>query len=343
EAAAARGLQEGAAARSQAGPGGPPGESQAAAGGAGAPSAGGATSPASPASPQGPADQQCQVLVLGGGPGGYSAAFRAADLGLDVILVERYPLLGGVCLNVGCIPSKALLHVAEVIDETRHFSQFGVHFGEPRVDLDALRAHKDRIVGKLTGGLAGMAKARKVRVLRGHGQFADANHVEVDATQGQGREQTGNKQRVRFEQAIIAAGSEPVKLPFIPDDPRIMDSTGALELADVPGRLLVIGGGIIGLEMASVYSTLGSRIEVVEMLEGLMPGADRDLVRVWQKYNEKRFDRVMLNTRTVKVEAHEDGIHAWFEGAQAPEGEQVYDLVLSAVGRRPNGNAIGAE
>ncbi len=301
------------------------------------------TAPPSAQTSQAPVDHQCQVLVLGGGPGGYSAAFRAADLGLDVILVERYPLLGGVCLNVGCIPSKALLHVAEVIDETRHFGKFGVHFDEPKIDLDELRAHKDRIVAKLTTGLAGMAKLRKVRVLRGHGQFADANHVEIDATSGAGRETTGQKQRVRFEQAIVAAGSEPVKLPFVPEDSRIVDSTGALTLPFIPKRMLVIGGGIIGLEMASVYSTLGSRIEVVEMLDGLMPGADRDLVKVWQKYNETRFDRIMLGTRTVKVEAHEDGIHVWFEGEQAPDGEQVYDLVLSAVGRRPNGNTIAAE
>jgi dihydrolipoamide dehydrogenase len=307
----------------------------------------GAGASAAPAAPRqdshAPAEHQCQLLVLGGGPGGYSAAFRAADLGLDVILVERYPLLGGVCLNVGCIPSKALLHVAEVIDETRHFGKFGVHFDEPRIDLDELRAHKDRIVGKLTSGLSGMAKARKVRVLRGHGQFADANHVEIDATSGEGRERTGKTQRVRFEQAIVAAGSEPVKLPFVPEDPRIVDSTGALALPFVPERMLVIGGGIIGLEMASVYSTLGARIDVVEMLDGLMPGADRDLVKVWQKYNQKRFDRIMLRTRTTRVEAREDGIHAWFEGEQAPEGEQVYDLVLSAVGRSPNGHAIGAE
>jgi len=289
------------------------------------------------------ADLQCRLVVLGGGPGGYSAAFRAADLGLDVVIVERYAGLGGVCLNVGCIPSKALLHVAAVIDETRHFAQYGVSFAEPKIDLDALRAHKERVVGKLVTGLSGMAKGRKVRVLRGYGHFVDANHLEIELTTGDGQEKTGDKQLLRFEQAIVAAGSMPVRLPFIPDDPRIVDSTGALTLPFIPKRMLVIGAGIIGLEMASVYSTLGARIDVVEMLDDLMTGADRDLVKVWQKHNEKRFDRVMLRTKTVKVEAKKDGIHAWFEGDKAPEGPQVYDMVLSAVGRSPNGRKIGAE
>jgi dihydrolipoamide dehydrogenase len=289
------------------------------------------------------ADLQCQLVVLGGGPGGYSAAFRAADLGLDVVIVERYSGLGGVCLNVGCIPSKALLHVAAVIDETRHFAQYGVSFAEPKIDLDGLRAHKEKVVGKLVTGLSGMAKGRKVRVLRGYGHFVDANHLEIELTTGDGQEKTGDKQLLRFEQAIVAAGSMPVRLPFIPDDPRIVDSTGALTLPFIPKRMLVIGGGIIGLEMASVYSTLGARIDVVEMLDGLMTGADRDLVKVWQKHNDKRFDRVMLRTKTVKVEAKKDGIHAWFEGDKAPEGPQVYDMVLSAVGRSPNGRKIGAE
>ncbi|ODT38238.1 MAG: dihydrolipoyl dehydrogenase [Lautropia sp. SCN 70-15] len=292
-----------------------------------------------------PPDHQCQLVVLGGGPGGYSAAFRAADLGMDVVLVERYPTLGGVCLNVGCIPSKALLHVAAVVDEARHFSRYGIEFGEPKIDIDALRAHKERVVGKLTGGLASMAKGRKVRVIRGYGHFVDPNHLEIELTEGEGQEKTGKTELLRFEQAIVAAGSAAVRLPFLPSDARIVDSTGALQLRQVPKKMLVIGGGIIGLEMASVYSTLGSRIDVVEMLDGLMAGADRDLVRVWQKHNEKRFDRIMLRTKTVKATAREDGIHVWFEGENAPQGEgpQVYDLVLSAVGRSPNGNKIGAE
>jgi dihydrolipoamide dehydrogenase len=288
------------------------------------------------------ADIRCAMLVLGGGPGGYSAAFRAADLGLDTVLVERYATLGGVCLNVGCIPSKALLHVAAVIDEARHFAKAGVEFGAPRIDLDRLRAHKAAVVGKLTGGLAGMAKSRKVKVVRGHGRFLDANHLEVELSAGDGQDRTGEKTVVRFEQAIVAAGSMPARLPFLPEDPRIVDSTGALALPSVPRRMLVIGGGIIGLEMATVYSTLGARIDVVEMLDGLMAGADRDLVKVWHKHNEKRFDRVMLRTKTVRAEAADDGILVWFEGENAPAEPQRYDLVLSAVGRVPNGGRIGA-
>jgi dihydrolipoamide dehydrogenase len=295
------------------------------------------------ATPAGSPDHQCALLVLGGGPGGYSAAFRAADLGLDVVIVERYPSLGGVCLNVGCIPSKALLHVAAVMDEVRHFSRVGIEFGEPRIDLDALRAHKEKVVGKLTGGLSGMAKGRKVRVIRGYGSFIDAHHLSIELTQGSGQEKTGKTEVLRFDQAIVAAGSAPVRLPFLPEDPRIVDSTGALELRAIPQRMLVIGGGIIGLEMASVYATLGARIDVVEMLDGLMPGADRDLVRVWQKYNEKRFDRIMTGTRTVEARAEADGIHVRFEGANAPAEAQRYDLVLCAVGRSPNGRKIGAE
>ena len=289
-------------------------------------------------------DLVCKLLVLGGGPGGYSAAFRAADLGIQTVLVERYATLGGVCLNVGCIPSKALLHTAAAIDEARALAAHGVTFGEPRIDLDALRAWKDSVVGKLTGGLAGMARARKVQTVRGEGRFLDAHHLEVALTTGSGRETTGARQVIRFEQAIIAAGSEPVRLPFLPDDPRIVDSTGALKLAQVPRRMLVIGGGIIGLEMASVYSTLGARIDVVEMLDGLMPGADRDLVKVWLKLNAPRFDRIMLQTRTTAAQATEAGIRVRFEGAQAPEsGEQTYDLVLCAVGRRPNGGVLGLD
>ncbi len=288
-------------------------------------------------------DLRCAMLVLGAGPGGYSAAFRAADLGLATVLVERYPSLGGVCLNVGCIPSKALLHVAAVIDETRHFEAMGVTFAAPTIDLDKLRAHKDKVVGKLTSGLAGMAKARKVTVVRGYGRFLDPHHLEVEVTAGAGQQPTGARQVIRFDQAIIAAGSMPVRLPFLPDDPRIVDSTGALQLAGVPKRMLVIGGGIIGLEMANVYSTLGARIDVVEMLGTLMTGADRDLVKVWQKHNAGRFDRIMLETRAVKVEASAEGIDVWFEGKGAPEGPQRYDLVLSAVGRIPNGGKIGAD
>jgi dihydrolipoamide dehydrogenase len=292
----------------------------------------------------GQADLECDVLVLGAGPGGYSAAFRAADLGRRVVLVERYPTLGGVCLNVGCIPSKALLHVAAVIDEAAHFAALGVDFGKPAIDLARLRAHKQKVVGRLTGGLAAMAKARQVTVVRGNGRFVDAHHVEVAATEGDGRAESGAKRLIRFAAAIIAAGSEPVKLPFLPDDPRIVDSTGALELRDIPNKMLVIGGGIIGLEMGTVYSTLGTRLDVVEMLDGLMPGADRDLVRVWQKMNERRFERVMLETRTVSAEAAPDGIRVGFEGKAAPAGGfERYDMVLSCVGRAPNGQRIGAE
>ena len=299
--------------------------------------------PAAAGAYAGQVDLSCRLLVLGAGPGGYSAAFRAADLGLDTILVERYPTLGGVCLNVGCIPSKALLHTAAVIDEARALAAHGITFGEPRIDLDALRASKDKVVSKLTQGLAGMARARKVRVIRGYGRFIDAHHLEVETTEGDGQTRTGARQVIHFEQAIIAAGSQSVRLPFLPDDPRIVDSTGALKLATRPGRMLVIGGGIIGLEMGTVYSTLGARLDVVEMLDGLMQGADRDLVKVWQRHNGHRFDRIMLKTRTVRAEATPQGIMVWFEGDQAPAEPQCYDLVLSAVGRRPNGLSIGAD
>jgi dihydrolipoamide dehydrogenase len=285
----------------------------------------------------GSADLECDMLVLGAGPGGYSAAFRAADLGMKTVLVERYPTLGGVCLNVGCIPSKALLHVAAVIDEARHFAALGVEFGDPKVDLVKLLAHKDKVVGKLTGGLAAMAKMRKVTVVTGTGEFADPHHLRVTAADGQA-------QTIRFAHAIVAAGSEAVKLPFLPkDDPRIVTSTGALQLRQRPERMLVIGGGIIGLEMATVYSTLGARIDVVEMLDSLMQGADRDLVKVWQKMNAPRFDRLMLKTKTVGAEAAADGIVVRFEGEGAPPEPQRYDLVLQAVGRTPNGRRIGAE
>jgi dihydrolipoamide dehydrogenase len=307
------------------------------------PAAAATTAPGAAARYAGPVDLSCQMLVLGGGPGGYSAAFRAADLGLDTVVVERYATLGGVCLNVGCIPSKALLHAAAVVDEARAFAAHGIDFGEPRVDLDKLRGWKDKVVGKLTGGLAGMAKARKVNVVRGYGSFLDEHHVEVEITTGSGQDKTGEKKVVRFERAIIATGSQAVRLPVLPDDPRVVDSTGALQLRQRPARMLVVGGGIIGLEMGTVYSTLGARLDVVEMLDGLMPGADRDLVRVWQKFNAPRFDRVMLKTKAVRAEALPEGIKVWFEGGEAPAEPQVYDLVLSAVGRSPNGRKIGAE
>ena len=286
----------------------------------------------------GSADLDCEVLVIGAGPGGYSAAFRAADLGKKVVLVERYPTLGGVCLNVGCIPSKALLHVAAIMDEAATLGAHGIVYEKPKISLELLRGHKDKVVAKLTGGLAGMAKARKVTVVQGSGRFLDPHHLSVAMSDGSSGSKT-----VRFANAIIGAGSEAVKLPFIPDDPRIVDSTGALELRKIPGKLLVVGGGIIGLEMATVYSTLGTRLEVVEMLDGLMPGADRDLVKVWEKKNAPRFDNIMLKTKTVAVEAKPDGIYVSFEGEAAPKDPQRYDMVLVAVGRSPNGRLIDAE
>jgi dihydrolipoamide dehydrogenase len=291
----------------------------------------------------GKADIECEMLVLGAGPGGYSAAFRAADLGMKTVLVERYAQLGGVCLNVGCIPSKALLHVAAVMDEAKSMADHGVAFGEPKVDLEKLLGWKNKVVGKLTGGLSGMAKARKVDVVRGYGAFLDPHHVEVEVTDGSGQDKTGAKKVVKFRKAIIAAGSQSVRLPFLPDDPRVVDSTGALLLRSVPKRMLVIGGGIIGLEMGTVYSSLGARLDVVEMLDGLMQGVDRDLFRVWEKMNKHRFDRIMLKTKTVSAEARKDAIYVTFEGEQAPAGPQPYDLVLQAVGRSPNGKRIAAD
>jgi dihydrolipoamide dehydrogenase len=285
----------------------------------------------------GTADTECDLLVLGAGPGGYSAAFRAADLGLKTVLVERFPTLGGVCLNVGCIPSKALLHVAAVMDEVKHFESLGVTFAAPSLDLAKLKTHKDKVIGKLTGGLATMAKMRKVTVVQGSGAFVDPFHLSVTLAKG-------GSQTIRFKRAIIAAGSEAVKLPFLPkDDPRVVTSTGALELRQNPKRLLIVGGGIIGLEMGTVYSTLGARLDVVEMLDGLMQGADRDLVKVWQKMNAPRFDNIMLKTRTVGAEATHDGIRVHFEGEGAPASPQLYDMVLQAVGRVPNGKRIGAD
>jgi len=291
----------------------------------------------------GKVDHQCQLLVLGSGPGGYSAAFRGADLGLNTILVERYPTLGGVCLNVGCIPSKALLHTAAVMEEVKSMAKHGVSYGAPTVDIDALRAHKQSVIGQLTNGLAGMAKARKVQFLRGVGTFIDANHIQLEETAGNSWDLTGKKEVIRFEKVIIAAGSQSVSLPFLPKDPRIVDSTGALELKSIPKRMLVIGGGIIGLEMATVYSSLGSQIDIVELADGLMAGADRDLFKVWEKMNLSRFNRVMLKTKAVQSEAKVDGIWMQFEGPNAPTEMQCYDLVLVAVGRTPNGKKIAAE
>jgi len=267
------------------------------------------------------------LLVLGSGPGGYSAAFRGADLGLRTVLVERYKALGGVCLNVGCIPSKALLHVAFLMDEAKALQAHGVAFGEPKMDLDKLRAWKDKVVGRLSGGVSQMAKGRKIEVVEGEGKFTGPHELQV------------GERTIGFRNAIIAAGSQAVKLPFLPQDPRIVDSTGALQLAAVPKRMLVIGGGIIGMEMATVYSSLGARIDVVEMLEGLMPGTDRDLVRAWQKLNAVRFDRVMLKTKTTKAEATPQGIRVEFDKGES----QTYDLVLVSVGRSPNGKRIGAD
>ncbi|ETD72527.1 dihydrolipoamide dehydrogenase [Pelistega indica] len=281
-------------------------------------------------------DDAYDVVVLGAGPGGYSAAFRAADLGLKVALIERYSTLGGVCLNVGCIPSKALLHNVAVLEEAKHLAANGISFAEPTVDLDKLRAYKDNVVAKLTGGLSGMAKARKVTIITGTAQFKDDHHFVVELT-------AGGTQEVAFKNAIIAAGSQSVKLPFLPEDDRIIDSTGALALKSIPQKMLIIGGGIIGLEMGTVYSALGARLDVVEMMDGLMQGADRDLVKVWQKKNEHRFDNIMIKTKTVGAEAKSDGIYVTFEGEGAPKEPQRYDLVLQAVGRSPNGKKIAAD
>jgi len=281
------------------------------------------------------ADIECQVVVLGSGPGGYTAAFRAADLGQNTVLIERYAALGGVCLNVGCIPSKALLHAARVIDEAAHAKDYGVEYGEPKIDLAKLRAYKDKVVAQMNGGLAGMSKQRKVTVVTGSGTFVSPREIEV-ATKD------GNK-LVRFEKAIIAAGSQAVKLPGFPwDDPRMMDSTDALELAEIPKKLLVVGGGIIGLEMACVFDALGSEVTVVELLDQLMPGADPDLVRPLQQRLSKRYAGIHLKVKVAKIEATKEGLRATFEGEKAPE-PQLYDRVLVAVGRSANGNKIGAD
>ena len=303
-----------------------------------------ASTPAPAATPTAPpaaavsgrkADIECALVVLGSGPGGYSAAFRAADLGVDTVLVERYATLGGVCLNVGCIPSKALLHAAEVIDSAEAMAAHGVSFGKPKLDLDKLRGFKVEVVGKLTGGLAAMAKQRKVRTVQGDGQFVSPNELEVQTAEG--------KKLVRFEQAIIAAGSQSVRLPIFPwDDPRVVDSTGALELPDVPGKLLVVGGGIIGLEMATVYAALGSAVTVVEFMDQLIPAADADLVKPLAQRLGKRLKGVHLKTKVVSAKATKKGIEVEYEGASVPE-TKVFDRVLVSVGRAPNGKRIGAE
>ncbi|MDP3608550.1 MAG: dihydrolipoyl dehydrogenase [Methylophilus sp.] len=290
-----------------------------------------------PAMATGNNDITCQVVVLGSGPGGYTAAFRAADLGLKVVLIERYSTLGGVCLNVGCIPSKALLHTAKVITEAEETAHHGVSFGQAKIDLDQLRNWKSNdVVGKLTGGLSAMAKQRGVTVVEGVGKFTSPNQVVVTAADGK-------VTTIGFENAIIAAGSQATKFPGAPEDDRIMDSTGALALADIPKRLLVIGGGIIGLEMGTVYDALGSKVSVVEFMDGLITGCDRDLVRPLQKRMEKRFESIMLSTKVSKIEAKKDGIHVSFEGEDAPKEPQIYDRVLVSIGRRPNGKLIGAE
>jgi dihydrolipoamide dehydrogenase len=290
---------------------------------------------AAPAPAETVSELSTEVVVLGAGPGGYTAAFRAADLGKKVVLIERYPALGGVCLNVGCIPSKALLHTAQIINEAAEMARMGVTFGEPEIDLAKLRAGKDKVVAKLTGGLAALARQRKIAVVQGTGRFEAPNRIGVDTREG--------RVSVTFDQAIIACGSSPVKIPGFPhDDPRVMDSTDALELADIPGRMLVVGGGIIGLEMATVYQALGARIDVVELQDQLIPGCDKDLVRGLEKVIKKRYDRIMLGTRVTSMSATAEGIRVTFEGAGAPD-EDTYDRVLVAVGRRPNGKLVNAE
>ena len=287
-------------------------------------------------------DISTEVVVLGSGPGGYTAAFRAADLGKKVVLIERYATLGGVCLNVGCIPSKALLHTAKVITEAQETAHHGVSFGAPKVDLDTLRNWKaNDVVGKLTGGLAAMAKGRGVTVVQGVGKFTSPNQIAVTLNDGSAAD--GKVTTIGFEHAIIAAGSQATKFPGAPEDERIMDSTGALALADIPKRMLVIGGGIIGLEMGTVYDALGTKVSVVEFMDGLITGCDRDLVRPLQKRMEKRFESIMLSTKVSKIEAKKDGIHVSFEGENAPDGVQIYDRVLVSIGRKPNGKNIGAE
>lgn len=284
----------------------------------------------------GQGDIHAEVVVLGSGPGGYTAAFRAADLGKKVVLIERYPSLGGVCLNVGCIPSKALLHVAKVITEAEEMKAHGVTFGKPEFNLDEIRAFKDDVVGKLTGGLEGLAKGRKVTTVQGLGKFIGPNMIEVTGDEG--------TKTVSFDQCIIAAGSEPVDLPFIPhDDPRVIDSTGALELADIPGRMLVLGGGIIGLEMACVYDALGSKITVVELMDQIIPGADKDIVKPLMTRIKDRYENIFLKTKVTAVEAQDDGLKVTFEDDKGESFSDTFDKVLVAVGRKPNGKLIDAD
>ena len=303
-----------------------------------------ASAPAAQAAPTAPAaasfvgnaDIECDTLVLGAGPGGYTAAFRAADLGQRVVLVERYPVLGGVCLNVGCIPSKALLHAAKVITEAEEMSHFGITMSKPQIDINALRGWKESVIKKLTGGLTGLVKARKVQTVQGKGTFTSPTTVTVETPEG-------NK-TIAFKNAIIAAGSSVTRIPGFPyDDPRLVDSTGALELRQIPKRMLVIGGGIIGLEMACVYDALGSKVTVVEFADGLIPAADRDMVKPLHKRIEKRYEAIYLKTKVTRLEARANGLLAVFEGEQAPVEPQLYDMVLLAVGRRPNGKDIAAE
>jgi dihydrolipoamide dehydrogenase len=282
------------------------------------------------------ADIQCEVLVLGSGPGGYTAAFRAADLGKKVVMIERYSSIGGVCLNVGCIPSKALLHMSVVLNETREMGAHGITFAEPEIDLNKMRDYKNSVIGKLTGGLSGLAKARNVDVVQGYGKFSSANTVTVELAEG-------GTQTIAFENAIIAAGSRVVKLPFIPhDDPRVMDSTDALELEEVPNRMLVIGGGIIGLEMAQVYDSLGANVTIVELADNIIPGADKDIVRPLLKQIKKKYENIYLGSKVTNVEATDAGLVVSFEGKGCPETD-TFDRILVAVGRAPNGKLIDAE
>lgn len=304
------------------------------------PSAAASSAPAAAASPVPSAaktgDLHGEVVVLGSGPGGYSAAFRAADLGKKVVLIEKNQSLGGVCLNVGCIPSKALLHAAKIITEAEDMGAHGVSFAAPEVDLDKLRGWKDEVVGKLTGGLDGLAKARKVTVVRGYGKFTGPNMIAVEGDDG--------VTQVSFDQCIIAAGSEPVTLPFVPhDDERVIDSTGALELADVPAKMLILGGGIIGLEMACVYDALGAKVTVVELMDQIIPGADKDVVRPLMQRIEKRYEKILLKTKVTDVKAQKNGLKVTFEDAKGETSNQIFDKVLVAVGRRPNGATIAAE
>lgn len=278
---------------------------------------------------------ETEVVVLGGGPGGYTAAFRAADLGLKVVLIER-DNIGGVCLNVGCIPSKTLLHLAKVIDEAEVAAEHGVQFGTPKIDLNKMVAWKNSVVNKLTTGLKGLAKQRKVDVIDGDGKFISSHEIEVTKNDG-------SKERIKFKNAIIAVGSRPVKLPFLPDDDRIMDSTGALELKDVSGKLLVLGGGIIGLEMATVYHALGTDITIVEFMDQLIPGADNDVVAPFYKRIKSKYSNIYLKTKVTKVEAKKDGLYVTFEGEHQPGKPEKFDRILYAVGRRPNGDEITAK